>query len=115
MARLCAVLMVLLMGAPEAVRAATPQVQALDALAVNRALATEIVRGIAGGRLDGLEALAQALEGESPEVRADFAPCWDLVRETLKDPILRARVAGRQDRLNWLEWRIAAAFAPRRR
>ena len=108
MARLCAVL-VLLLITPEAVRAVTPQVQALD-----RALATEIVHGIVDGRLDGLEALARALEGQSPEVRADFVPCWDLVRETLKDPGLRARVGGRKDRLNWLEWRIAAAFAPRR-
>jgi hypothetical protein len=78
-----------------------------------RALAEELVRGVAGGRTDGLELFARDLEAEAPAGRAAFRPAWTLVRNTLKDPNLRARVRDRS-RLDWLCWRIDAAFASKR-
>jgi len=86
--------------------AAPPEVQQLD-----QQLAVEIVRGIAAGRLDGLEAFAVSLDADRPPDRQAFLPAWVLIRNTLKDAGLRARVGARADRLRWLEWRIEAAFA----
>lgn len=83
-----------------------------DLAGLNRALAEELVRGIAGGRTDGLELFARNLEADKAPGRVAFRPAWTLVRNTLKDPNLRARVRDRS-RLDWLCWRIDAALVKR--